>query len=91
MFKRIRARCTEKSVKEINAENYTMPTLDERENPGKSWKEVVKTRDLQNAFKGEFQCKLCPKKVLHLQKDLNEHLQAKGHKLALARYYKANE
>ena len=45
MLKRIQENCTTATVEEINADNYSMPTLDERENPGKSWQEVCDLRD----------------------------------------------
>ena len=75
----------------MNEENYSMPTQDERENPGKSWEQVVKDRDFENSFKGQFKCNLCPKKVINDQKDLGEHVNSKGHKKALGAYYKINE
>ena len=31
---------------------------------------------------------MCPKKVIETERDLAEHLQSKGHKKALLRYYK---
>ena len=65
--------------------------MDERAHAGKSWDEVVRIRDLENAFEGDYKCSLCPKKILKLEKDLNEHLQSKGHKIALTRYYKKNK
>ena len=34
----------------MNEENYSMPTQDEREHPGKSWEQVVKDRDFGNSF-----------------------------------------
>ena len=74
MLKRIQEQCTVKSVDELNAENYTMPTLDERENPGKTWDEVVEAREKELAFRGQYKCQLCPKKVLRIERELNEHL-----------------
>ena len=91
MLKRITEQYTTADINEINRESYVVPTLDERQNPGMHWDDVVKARDKQNAFQGQFQCKLCPKKVLNEERDLAAHLQSKGHKLALKKFYKANE
>ena len=52
MLKRIQEKLTVKDVDEMNEENYSMPTQDERENPGKAWDQVVKDRDFGNSFKG---------------------------------------
>ena len=47
---------------------YTMPTQDERANPGKAWDQVAEQRDIQNSFHGgDFKCKLCPKKVIRTE------------------------
>ena len=54
MLKRIKETFTVATVEELNRENYSMPTIDERLNPGQAWEEVVKTRDIQNSFKGQF-------------------------------------
>ena len=64
MLKRINAAYATAGVNELNYENYSMPTQDERDNPGKSWEDVVKMRDAQNAFKGDYHCNLCPKKII---------------------------
>ena len=65
MLKRITESYTTATIDEINEEgDYAIPTADERENPGVPWEDVVKKRDLQNAFQGDFKCNLCPKKVL---------------------------
>ncbi len=53
MLKRIQEQYTTASVAEMNDENYSMPTLDERENPGKPWEQVVQDRDFKNSFKGQ--------------------------------------
>ena len=50
MLKRVQEKFTCADVETINQDNYVMPTQDERENPGKTWEQVVKERDIQNAF-----------------------------------------
>ena len=90
MLKRIQSKFTMAQVDELNEENYTMPTQDERENPGMAWEDVVKLRDANNAFRGDFHCKLCPRKIIATENDLVDHLQSKKHKLALLRFYKQN-
>ena len=90
MLKRIQEKFTTADINELNNDDYYMPTQDERENEGKSWEEVVKTRDLKNAFEGEYKCRLCPNKVINSEADLLEHLQSKSHKKALSKYYREN-
>ena len=51
----------------------------------------MSARNAEHAFKGQFKCTLCPRKVLRSEADLAEHLTSKNHKLALKKYYKANE
>lgn len=92
MLKRITESLTTTTVDQMNNDFiYTVPTLDERQKPGMDWDSVVKEREKEIAFEGDFKCNLCPKKVLRREKDLNEHLMSKGHKLALARFYKKNQ
>ena len=92
MLKRITESYTTATIDEINEEgDYAIPTADERENPGVPWEDVVKKRDLQNAFQGDFKCNLCPKKILRTKADLAEHLQSKKHKKNLAKFFKKNK
>ena len=54
MLKRITEQYTTADINEINRDSYVVPTLDERQNPGMHWDDVVKARDKQNAFQGQF-------------------------------------
>lgn len=76
MLKRIQARYTTNTTLDDLNEAAYRPGEDELANPGKSLKQLNKLR-VKYSFEGEYHCKLCPKKVLNTQQDLNEHLTSK--------------
>lgn len=78
MLKRLNARFATKSstdMEKLNDYGF-MPSTEEVENPGIDWEELSHMRRTYN-FEGDYHCKLCPKKVIMSERDLNDHLNSK--------------
>ena len=76
MFKRIASTYNTASVAELNEINLT-PLQEELDNPDKTIEQITSEKQAMNAFKGQYQCQLCPHKVIGTEIDLNQHLKSK--------------
>lgn len=61
---------------------------EELEAPDKTEQQIYRDIELNNAFQGMHQCRLCPEKVIESDLGLAEHLASKCHKLRLRRHFK---
>lgn len=78
MLKRLNARFATKTstdMEKLNEYGF-VPSIEEVENPGMDWEELSRRRRTYN-FEGDYHCKLCPKKVIMSERDLNDHLGSK--------------
>ena len=55
MLKRIQANYSVVDTSTINEIGY-MPTLEEIQNPDKSWNELVKQKEFETSFRGKHKC-----------------------------------
>jgi hypothetical protein len=78
MLKRLQQRFATKAstdLDKLNEYGY-VPSAEEVEEPTLTWDELSERRRTFN-FEGDYQCKLCPKKVIENEVDLRDHLKSK--------------
>eukprot|EP00347_Sterkiella_histriomuscorum_P022427 403338528 len=92
MLKRLNERFATKSMHDDeNLQDYGYrPTAEEIHNPKLKWDDISKIKE-KFRFEGDYQCSLCPKKVLQTKQDLKEHLGSKFHAENVKRYFKKNK
>jgi hypothetical protein len=87
MFKRIKERCVNvKERKEVREDLGFVPSHDEILLPEGTEAARRALRELHSCA-GEYLCRLCPKKVILNQRDLNVHLSSRTHRNKLVKYY----
>ena len=92
MLKRLNQRFATKSMHDeerLNDYGY-VPTSEEIYNPKLNFSDINRIKEQYN-FQGEYQCALCPKKILQTKQDLKEHLTSKFHAENVKRYFKKNK
>ena len=78
MLKRLKQKLateTSTDIAKLNEYGY-MPSSEQIQDPSLSWEELNEQRRKFN-FEGDYQCKLCPKKVIENEIDLRDHLKSK--------------
>ncbi|CDW90940.1 UNKNOWN [Stylonychia lemnae] len=92
MLKRLNERFATKShldTEKLNEYGF-VPSAEEIHNPNLNFQQIQKMKQRFN-FEGEFQCSLCPKKILDTKLDLQMHLGSKFHAENVKRYFKRNK